>query len=163
MLDQLIGVSAFQLSNGGKGVLSTLIADGRLTNPPAGEFTMPGNDVERAALGYLHGNCGNCHNDFSNLKTQTPMRLRVLTTETTATSAGPYRTSVGVKMMHEVTPTIVDVLVPGDPYHSGILERMGRRDAWAMPTHSKKIDAQGCDAIASWITAMPPIADAGAD
>ena len=40
---------------------------------------------------------------------------------------------------------------------------MGRRDAWAMPTHSKKIDAQGCDAIASWITAMPPIADAGAD
>jgi hypothetical protein len=163
VLDQLIGVSALQLSNGGKGFLSTLIAEGRLSNPPAGEFTMPGNDVERAALGYLHGNCGNCHNDFSDLRTQTPMRLRVLTTETTAAAAGPYRTSIGVKMMHEVTPTIVDVLVPGDSAHSGLYERMARRDNWGMPTHSKRIDGTGCDAVSSWIAAMPPLTDAGAD
>ena len=162
VIDQLIGVSAFQLSAGGTGVLSALIAEGRLTDPPPGEFTMPGNPVERAALGYLHANCGNCHNDFSNLRTQSPMRLRVLTSETTAAAAGPYRTSVGVKMMHEVTPNIVDVLVPGDSAHSGIYERMGRRDSWAMPTHSRKIDGQGCDAISSWIAAMP-LADAGTD
>jgi hypothetical protein len=162
VLDQLIGVSAYQLSNGGKGLLSTLIAEGRLTAPPPGEFTMPGNAYERAALGYLHGNCGNCHNDFSNLKTQSPMRLRVLTSETTAAAAGPYRTSVGVKMVHELGD-VYDVLVPGDPYHSGIYERMARRDVWAMPTHSRKIDGAGCDAVSSWIAAMPAVADAGAD
>lgn len=163
VLDQLIGVSALQLSDGGHGLLSTLIAEGRLTDPPAGEFTMPGNDVERAALGYLHGNCGNCHNDTSNLKTQTPMRLRVLTSETTAAAAGPYRTSIGVKMMHVIPPDIADLLIPGDSNRSGLLERMLRRDAWAMPPHSKKIDATGCDAVRSWITAMTPLTDGGTD
>ena len=162
VLDQLIGVSAYQLSDGGKGLLSALMAEGRLTYPPPGEFTMPGNAVERAALGYLHANCGNCHNDFSNLRKQTPMRLRVLTSETTVAAAGPYRTSVGVKMMHEIMPDIFDVLVPGDPSHSGLYERMARRDNSGMPPHSTKIDGQGCDAVSSWIAAMPS-ADAGPD
>ena len=163
VLDQLLGVSALELSDGGNGFLATLIAEGRLSHPPAGEFTMPGDDVERAALGSLHANCGGCHNDFSNVNMQTPMRLRVLTSETTAASAAPFRTSVGVKMVHMIPPDITDVLVPGDPNHSGLLERMLRRDSWGMPIHSKKIDAQGCDAVRSWITAMPAVSDGGTD
>ena len=48
--------------------LSSLVASGRLHNlprrfleqPPRIAATSP---IERAALGYLHGNCGHCHND----------------------------------------------------------------------------------------------------
>src|SRR5262249_14403706 len=42
--------------------LDGLIAAGRLSHPPPGGFEVPGNATERAALGYLHANCGHCHN-----------------------------------------------------------------------------------------------------
>jgi hypothetical protein len=46
--------------------IDTLIARGLLRNlPPAlrAPRIAASSPVERAALGYLHGNCGNCHND----------------------------------------------------------------------------------------------------
>ena len=46
-----------------------LIAQNLLTAPPAGtaapHFPLPGNAVDQAALGYLHANCGHCHNPTS--------------------------------------------------------------------------------------------------
>jgi hypothetical protein len=48
--------------------LSNLVASGRLSNLPPPSAQQPpriaaASPTERAALGYLHGNCGHCHND----------------------------------------------------------------------------------------------------
>ncbi|CAN5598685.1 SO2930 family diheme c-type cytochrome [soil metagenome] len=152
--DRLIGVSAIQLSNGGAGLLSKLASEGRLTKAPAAELEIPGNPIERAALGYLHGNCGHCHNDASQLDEQTKMRLRVLTTELTPQEAGPFRTGVGLKMVHEIPPDVLDVLVPGDAMKSGLYVRAIRRDGYGMPPiGTKAIDPDGAAKIRAWIEA----------
>jgi hypothetical protein len=61
----LLGVSAVQLARDappGMVGLEELGLGGWLSDPPSEPITVPGNDTERAALGYLHANCGNCHN-----------------------------------------------------------------------------------------------------
>jgi hypothetical protein len=59
-----LGFSAVQLSHDGPGLTLTELADRDLltTPPPAGvTFPVPGTPIERAAIGYLHANCGHCH------------------------------------------------------------------------------------------------------
>ncbi len=60
--------------------LSNLVASGRLRNLPRRYVEQPpriaaASPTERAALGYLHGNCGHCHNDAGAL-TGTRARAR---------------------------------------------------------------------------------------
>jgi hypothetical protein len=160
--DTLIGVGAIQLSDGGNGVLTTLATTGRLTVAPAGEFTVPGSPSVQAALGYMHGNCGGCHNDDAKFIDQTSLRLRVLTTETTVEKTGVYRTAFGLKMIHEIPPDTFDALVAGDPDHSGIYVRMNRRDGFGMPPQcTKAVDVAGTATVRTWISGMST--DAGAD
>jgi hypothetical protein len=69
MADTALGFSALQLSHDVTAAnelnLQKVKAMGWLTNPPATDkFVLPGNAAESAALGYLHANCGNCHNDY---------------------------------------------------------------------------------------------------
>ena len=77
----VLGVSALQLSperdplaphaepaRNDHANLSNLVASGRLRNLPQRFVEQPprivaASPTERAALGYLHGNCGHCHND----------------------------------------------------------------------------------------------------
>lgn len=161
--DTLIGLDAFQLSDGaGSGFLTTLAKAGRLTVAPAGEFEIPGTGNVKGALGYLHGNCGGCHNDNAKFEGQTSLRLRVLTTETTVDKTGVYRTAFGLKMIHEIPPDVFDALVAGDPAKSGIYVRMIRRDGYGMPPQcTKEVDVVGSTLIKDWITGMS--ADAGSD
>ena len=62
--EHLLGLSAIQLSHTGAGVTIRSLSDaGMLTVPAPNGFTVPGSDpATQAALGYLHANCGNCHN-----------------------------------------------------------------------------------------------------
>lgn len=57
---RVLGFSAVQLDNGGTPALSELSA--MLAVQPQRSFRVPGNEVERAALGYLFANCSHCHN-----------------------------------------------------------------------------------------------------
>ncbi|HYP87935.1 MAG TPA: anthrone oxygenase family protein [Polyangiaceae bacterium] len=60
----VLGFSALQLAHPaapGELALDDLARSGRLTHEPA-PIAVPGNEGERAALGYLHANCGHCHN-----------------------------------------------------------------------------------------------------
>jgi hypothetical protein len=62
---RVLGFSAIQLAHeapAGVLDLQALLSEGALTEPPKGPLEVPGNDTERAALGYLHANCGHCHN-----------------------------------------------------------------------------------------------------
>src|SRR6185503_2542131 len=60
--DRLLGSTALQLSHAGPGLtIDTLIAEGRLSHPPASPLALPGDAETQYALAYLHANCGQCH------------------------------------------------------------------------------------------------------
>ena len=76
---QFLGFSAIQLSHpsapetcalnpGGRcPTIDSLASEGRLTTEvPEGGFPVPGGAITRRALGYLHANCGGCHQPPSN-------------------------------------------------------------------------------------------------
>ncbi len=65
MKDHALGFTAIQLSHNLPDSLNLTQIDqmGWLTTPAkAGGYPLPGNDTEKAALGYMHANCGMCHN-----------------------------------------------------------------------------------------------------
>ena len=73
-----LGFDAIQLSHNGAGLnMASLSNDGRLSAPNAAGYTVPGTPIDVAALGYLHANCGNCHNMTGEGVFVPPMDLRI--------------------------------------------------------------------------------------
>ncbi len=169
--DVLIGVSALQLgASDGDGTLAALANAGSLSNAPAASYDVPGSGVTKDALGYLHGNCGHCHNsDYASpkLQTQTAMRLRLAVSDTTPAMAPVYATATCLVMKHVVPPDIVYALVPGDPDASGIPVRMNLRDSYQMPPVCTKFaDEAGVATVSAWVASLdggPCVTDGGAD
>jgi hypothetical protein len=157
--DVLIGVSAFQLSAAdGHGTLSKLAADGRLSAPPAAEFQVPGSGVVQDALGYLHGNCGQCHNDTSFLAKLRTLRLRLRVADTTPESTPTYTTAIDALMSHTWPGGPTVAVSPGNPAASQLLFRMqtDTTTGYRMPPVATKIvDDAGVSTITSWIVGLP--------
>jgi hypothetical protein len=69
MFDGVLGFSALQLSHAPKTAdpneltLDKVVAMGWLSTNPATKPDIPGDAMDKAALGYLHSNCGICHNE----------------------------------------------------------------------------------------------------
>jgi mono/diheme cytochrome c family protein len=156
MADVLIGVSALQLDHDLDGVtIGTLAAAGALSDPPSARLEIPGDDTARAALGYLHANCGNCHNERNQYL---PLRLWLTAAaleevETTDT----YTTSVGVSTSTDPLSgtDATQIIVPGDPLQSLLYLRMSRRGDGGMPRLGTEIvDAAATAAIGAWIESL---------
>lgn len=158
--DVLIGLSALQLgASDGDGTLATLADAGRLTASPAtASFDVPGSGATKDALGYLHGNCGHCHNgDWASptLQKQTSMRLRLSVTNTVPETTPPYTTATCLVMKHLIAPDVAYALVPGSPDESGIAARMNRRDPYGMPpVCTKLVDDAGVATVSAWIASI---------
>jgi hypothetical protein len=152
----VLGFSAIQLSSPSEGELdlTALTGAGLVTNPPAESYEIPGTDVERAALGYLHANCSHCHNqdrparsgarcfdpeselDFS-------LSVNALgSPEDTAT----YRSAVG------------SVLEPGRPEESRLFELVSRRGFFRQmpPLATERVDGDAKVLLQRWIREMSP-------
>jgi hypothetical protein len=163
-VDVLIGVSAVQLDHAlGDLTLATLVAENLLSVPPVAPFTVPGDDVERAALGYLHANCGHCHNDHASGAAGLHFQLDLPVAKLGAVEDTPaYKSAVGAPTRAPMPlpgTAASQIVVPGDPEASLLYIRMLRRapDEGQMPTvASKVVDAVGSDEIASWIRALKP-------
>jgi hypothetical protein len=152
---RILGFSAIQLSHslGGENMAS-LSNDGVLTTPAPAGFTVPGSSVEQEALGYLHANCGNCHQDGG--VTNTAMRLRLFTTDTTVAGTKAYDTTVN-KVAQVFSCGGCDLVEPGDPSASAIIQRIGVRNTGQMPPLATEVvDATGVSAVTAWIQAIPP-------
>lgn len=161
--DVLAGVSAVQLSSAsGSGVLTELAKGGWLTAPPASEYQPPGEPAVEAALGYLHANCGNCHNGRGRtLAQQTPLRLNLRVTDVTVEGTNALTTTIGKKVKHVIAPDIDQIITPGSPDRSVLWIRMTTRDpkaaigASVMPPYSTKIVDPGATVVSDWIAGLP--------
>jgi len=150
--DRVLGFSALQLSGDAEGLnLTKLIADDLLTAPPAAPLELPGDETAQAALGYLHGNCGHCHNpdrQGADLQISVYLWQEVASLDTVEDTVG-YRSLVTDRTI----PAWVDAMV----------WRMDERENLGVmmpPLGSKRVDANGLAAVKAWTdrlaTEFPP-------
>lgn len=154
--DALLGVSAIQLSHDRAGPnLARLAADGLLSDAPAGDFRLP-DTAAWNALGYLHANCGNCHNPWSDSFDRVDMQLWLpVGSLADAVSTPSYTTSVGVALS-ETDPAYSLRVDPGNPATSGLVHRMELRgdDKQMPPLASELIDDDSIALVRAWIAGL---------
>ncbi len=128
----------------------------QLETPPRIPAATP---TERAALGYLHGNCGHCHNDEGSLKSLGFALRHEL-------GAGPehvepaIRTSVGQRIQARAPGQTQDAVLriePGHPDKSVIVQRMGSRHVVLQmpPLGTVILDESAVALISRWVAEVP--------
>ncbi len=138
--------------------LASLAASGRLVNLPAALLATPPRiaartPTERAALGYLHGNCGACHDATGELA-ELAMNLRH---DAIATTVGKASRA---PLPHDPAAPRVRIAA-GDPDASVLLGRMGSRaPAHQMPPlGTLVVDDDALALVTRWIAELEPQPD----
>jgi mono/diheme cytochrome c family protein len=135
------------------------VSDGRLSQPPSGDFRLPDDDTW-TALGYLHANCGNCHNPSSVVWDKVDLDLWLRTAELgDATKTQSYLSSVAVALTDfrgDGDAGVVNRIEPGDAAHSGLILRMTTRgnDNAMPPIASEIVDDDGVALVSKWIDTL---------
>jgi hypothetical protein len=153
-----------QLNHDRPGVtLQTLNDEGWLTTPIPLTIGMPGEDeLTQDVLGYLHANCGNCHNDQPGLPEenipQPQMYLRVLVGDTLETT-GAFTTAVNRPITGSNELGIAYRIRGGDPTQSAAFVRMGLRlhEDQMPPIGTEDPDTSGgLMLLDTWIRTLDP-------
>jgi hypothetical protein len=151
--DRLIGFSAIQIA----GDLSTALSnEGRFSTAPPERLDLPGTEREQALLGYLHGNCGQCHHGGG----ENPLDLWLSVSGLGAFSeTGLAKTAIGAET-HAEKPlsgiAATKIVEAGDPDQSLLYVRMSRRSEGAMPPiASERVDEEAAAMVADWIRSLP--------
>jgi hypothetical protein len=152
--EHVLGFGAIELTHSipGSVDIHQLSDEGILSVPaPPQGFPIPdgGDPVVGDALGYLHANCGGCHN------TSMPfpdMRLRVLTTASTPEETDTYITAVNVAT--DVYQNEPYRIAGGDPAHSAIVERLSQ--GTMPPLGHELADMNGAAIVTAWVNTLPP-------
>lgn len=144
--DKALGFSAIQLShdpedanNPDEWTLDRLVAADLLTDPPTLplEFSSSWSDLDRAMFGYMHSNCGVCHNPrgSANGTTGLDLLLRVNELAGTAEESTPYVGIVDVDIMkQDVMLDATKRIDPGSLENSAIYQRVVTKgQEWSMP------------------------------
>jgi mono/diheme cytochrome c family protein len=122
-----------------------------LANPPRIKAATP---EERAALGYLHGNCGHCHNDEGPLAVlEMTLAQRVGSQE-----RQPRRAAFRRRCAEPVSRRRGGARVaPGHPASSVVALRMRSREPTQQmpPLGSTVVDTEAMALIARWIESLP--------
>ncbi|HMJ14048.1 MAG TPA: hypothetical protein VK524_21670, partial [Polyangiaceae bacterium] len=127
-----------------------------LTAASSNAFTAPGNDVTRAALGYLHANCGNCHNPNGSAWPDTDMNLRLFIAESRPEDTRIFQSTVGVDLQNNVMPELEKRIVAHAPDQSAVLYRMQQRgpDTQMPPLATEIVDTEGVSTVKAWIESL---------
>ncbi|WP_394843341.1 hypothetical protein LZC95_40625 [Pendulispora brunnea] len=159
----ILGFSAIQLFQPSASAITLrwLVEQGKLTAPPAAnaDFSVPGDEATARAFGYLHANCGHCHNENGIAWADNPMKLRLLVGERDAATSSIYKATVGEKMNRPKTSGDTFRVVAGHPEQSGLFYRMSRRDGTPEsmpPIATKHVDADAVSVVKAWIERLPP-------
>jgi hypothetical protein len=152
----VLGFSAIQLSHDdapGQLTLDELARRDLLSAPPAARLELNADPEARAALGYLHANCGHCHNQQRPPSSgqrcfdpETELDFLLRAGELGAVSrTATYRTAVG------------EAIEPGDPDGSEVVKRMDGRRRFPPsmpPLASERTDDQGVKVVRAWIRGL---------
>jgi hypothetical protein len=144
---RVLGFSAIQLSRSdtpGGLTLSDLTLEDLLTVSPAAPYELPGSALDQEALGYLHANCGHCHNASRPAREgsrcfdpQRPFDFLLRTGALSSVFETPALT------------TAHDVINPGDSRDSGLVHII---DGGIMPPLAReRVDVEGLDTLRAWI------------
>ena len=157
--ERILGFSAFELtSNPGNVTMAGLSDEHLLTVAAPNGFSPPGTSVQQDGLGYLHTNCGGCHNSFLSV-TPDPVpspRMRLLVEQTTVEATDTYTTLCRVPTYNPDFQG-VDRMIPGDDAHSEIIARMSQRGALQMPPLATElVDSDGVAKVAAFIDSLTP-------
>jgi hypothetical protein len=160
--EHILGFSAFELSLPSSGVvggvsLATLGDEGLITvKAPSAGYDPPGDATAQAALGYLHANCGICHNLYRNITSPPSPKMRLLVGQTTVATTDTYTTLVNIPTQNAMFNTL-DRIEPGNHAQSSVIARMSARPTGQMPPiGTEVVDATGVAAVSAWIDALPP-------
>lgn len=143
--------------------LRALVARGRLRNLPPALLDDPpriaaSSPTERAALGYLHGNCGHCHNSDD---AAPPVDL-VLSHGAGGGGAAErvLRSLIGARGRYRAPGLAANapLIEPGRPDASVLVARMRSRNPQAQmpPLGTQITDAHALDVIERWIVQLQP-------
>jgi len=124
-----------------------------LSEAPPAAFTTPGDAVTARALGYLHANCGHCHNENGSSWPDTDMDLRLRVTDRAPGDTAAYRSTVGVPMQYFDDSALELRVAPGDAAQSGVHYRMSMRGPKTQmpPIATEHVDDTGLEAVRAWI------------
>lgn len=144
---RILGFSAVQLS---------AIPNALLSDPPKSVYHPPGDAAAQQALGYLHANCGHCHNPMGSARPDTDMDLQLRVSDDTVEGTNTYQTSVGVMLQYFDQSGLMLRIEPGKPEQSAIVYRMNERgDRRQMPPiATEQIHKQGVAWVKAWIATL---------
>lgn len=146
--------------------LQTLVERGLLRNLPAELLDHPpriaaASPVERAALGYLHGNCGHCHNapGATGASVPVPVLLAQSAVEPVASAGSVLRSLFGAASRFRLPGANgnAQVIVRGSAAHSVLPARMRSRDPRVQmpPLGTAVPDHEALALIERWIDQLP--------
>jgi hypothetical protein len=142
---RVLGMSAVQLPDAPPEIL---------TQPAVGRFRVPGDRVAAEALGYLHANCGHCHNSNGTAWPQTGLDLRLSVSDATLEDTSTHRTAVDVAMDDKKLRRVR--IVARDADASGVFHRMSLRGPAIQmpPSGTEHVDERGLAAVEAFIDSL---------
>jgi hypothetical protein len=167
----VLGFSALQLSPARAASiegpdLRQLVAERRLRHLDPALLVAPpriaaSSEDERAALGYLHANCGHCHNRAGQ-QVPLPLTLAQRVRDAAASRAEVLASTLGAPARFRAPAAGAahdPVIAPGDPARSLLVQRMASRDPrLQMPPLGTAIaDDAGVALVRRWITHDPEL------
>lgn len=164
MPDKSLGFTAIQLAHETppgdpeEWSLARLVEEDRLTTTPP-DLPIPGDPTTRAVLGYLHGNCGHCHNPRSSVSSRVDLNLWLSTSALESDeSTSTYLSIVGREIdLEEDAPEGASLRIdPGSPETSALFLRFDSRgESYSMPPlGTEKVDPEARAQLHAWITSL---------
>lgn len=154
--ERILGFGQIQLDHSNPGVTLADVA-ARLV-VPAGSFTVPGDALAQAALGYMHGNCANCHNDTPDAVQfpGKPLSLRLSVSDVDVSSTGVGRTAIDVPIDRFSHPQCGKRIDPGSSDTSCLPLRMELRGRLEQmpPIGTEQPDPVGIEAVRTFIDSL---------
>jgi len=149
----VLGFSALQLAPAELPLsLAALASEGLLTRAPAHPPAIPGDTLQQAALGYLHANCGHCHNSARPAREDGP---RCYDPERSLDFWLPSEPS-WLQPPGALRTAVPRYLTPGQPEDSRLLTLVSRRGArlHMPPLGSERVDEDGVRLLTEWIASL---------
>jgi hypothetical protein len=156
---RVLGFSAIQLTAPATGPdLRALDSAGLLSQGPApGGYPLGADPATAAALGYLHANCGHCHNPNGTSWPDTQMVLRSVVADTGLEMSLVVRSIVGVPLEYWRGGAITLRVESGRPDQSAVVERTSGNGEPnpTPPLATEVVDATGLETVRQWIAGLP--------